>query len=86
MYMNGDLKDHVNARLEKVFEGSEHVFSDGFFEKQRVVLNALDNVQARQYVDKRCVSTKIAMIDSGTLGSKGHVQVVVPYVSESYGG
>lgn len=47
MYMNSDLKNHVQARLEKVFEGSERVFSDAFLEKQRIVLNALDNVQAR---------------------------------------
>ena len=37
------------------------------------MLNALDNVQARKYIDERCVSTDTPLIDSGTLGSQGHV-------------
>ena len=36
-------------------------------------------------MDGQCVTNKKAMIDAGTLGSKGNVQVVVPYQSESYG-
>lgn len=36
-------------------------------------------------MDRRCVKARVKMIDSGTLGSKGHVQVVVPSVTESYG-
>jgi len=38
-----------------------------------VVANALDNVQARRYVDMRCVNAKIPLLESGTLGPKGHV-------------
>ena len=47
--------------------------------------NALDNVRARQYVDKRCVENKIPLFESGTLGPKGHVQVIVPFKTENYG-
>jgi len=36
-------------------------------------MNALDNVAARRYVDKRCVQSKVALLESGTLGPKGHV-------------
>lgn len=32
----------------------------------------------------RCVSTKIPLLESGTLGSKGHVQVIIPDKTESY--
>ena len=49
------------------------------------VTNALDNVQARLYVDNRCVQASIPLIESGTLGSKGHVQVILPNFTESYG-
>jgi molybdopterin/thiamine biosynthesis adenylyltransferase len=38
-----------------------------------VVTNALDNIKARRYVDARCVSNRRPLIESGTLGSKGHV-------------
>jgi molybdopterin/thiamine biosynthesis adenylyltransferase len=50
-----------------------------------IVANALDNVQARRYVDQRCVENKIPLLESGTLGPKGHVQVILPYLTESYG-
>lgn len=50
-----------------------------------IVTNALDNVEARRYVDSRCVENKVPLLESGTLSSKGHVQVIVPYKTESYG-
>ena len=85
LQMNPLLKGHLNARLDKVHEGTSNIFTDKFFEEQTIVTNALDNVQARRYIDLRCVNSKIPLIESGTLGPKGHVQVVIPYKTESYG-
>ena len=83
--MNPLLKGHLHARLDKVHEGTANIFTDKFFEDLTVVTNALDNVQARRYIDMRCVNAKTPLIESGTLGPKGHVQVVIPYKTESYG-
>lgn len=83
--MNPGLKGHVLAKLEKVHESTEGIFSDKFFKSLNVVTNALDNVQARLYVDRRCVHNKIPLLESGTLGPKGHIQVIIPYKTESYG-
>ena len=83
--MNPNLKGKIHARLDKVHPGSAHIFTDKFFEDVDVVANALDNVQARRYIDMRCVKAKTPLLESGTLGPKGHVQVVVPYKTESYG-
>ncbi|KAL4506801.1 hypothetical protein ABPG72_001222 [Tetrahymena utriculariae] len=83
--MNPLLKDHILARLDKVHDGTINIFSDKFFSTLNVVANALDNVQARRYVDSRCVSNKKPLLESGTLGPKGHVQVILPYKTESYG-
>ena len=83
--MNPRLKGHVYARLDKVHEGTAHIFTDKFFEQLDCVTNALDNLHARRYVDMRCVSAKTALLESGTLGPKGHVQVILPYKTESYG-
>jgi len=83
--MNQDLKGKIHARLDKVHAGSAHIFTDKFFEDVDIVANALDNVQARRYIDMRCVKAKTPLLESGTLGPKGHVQVVVPYKTESYG-
>ena len=48
------------------------------------MVNALDNVQARRYMDMRCVSARVPLLESGTLGPKGHVQVILPHKTESY--
>jgi molybdopterin/thiamine biosynthesis adenylyltransferase len=85
IYMNPDLKGNIIARLDKVCEETNHIFTDKFFEDTTVVTNALDNVQARKYIDIRCVTAKTPLLESGTLGPKGHVQVILPYKTESYG-
>lgn len=71
--MNPALKGHVRASVERVSELTESIFNDQFFEGLSVVANALDNVQARRYVDSRCITCKIPLLESGTLGPKGHV-------------
>lgn len=81
--MNPDI--NVIAQKNKVGSESISVYNDKFLESQTCVLTALDNIQARLYVDKRCVETKSCLIDSGTLGTKGNVQVVIPHITESYG-
>ena len=83
--MNPELKGRVRARLDKVHEDTEDVFSDAFFQGLDVVTNALDNVKARLYVDARCVANRRPLLEPGTLGPKGHVQVIVPFKTENYG-
>jgi ubiquitin-activating enzyme E1-like protein 2 len=41
-------------------------------------------VEARRYMDSRCVSNQKPLLESGTLGPKGHVQVILPHLTESY--
>jgi molybdopterin/thiamine biosynthesis adenylyltransferase len=43
-----------------------------------VVITGLDNVEARLFVDAQCVRHHKPMLDSGTLGTKGNVQVQMP--------
>jgi len=81
--MNPDIR--VDAKAERVGEQSEDVYDDAFWENLDAVVTALDNVDARLYVDRRCVYFQKPLIDSGTLGTKGNTQVVVPFLTESYG-
>ena len=37
-----------------------------------------------QYMDTRCVFFLKPLLESGTLGTKGNTQVVIPRVTESY--
>lgn len=77
----------INCFTSKVGEEEESgPFDERFWSKKvDVVLNALDNVEARLFMDGQCVANQKALVDAGTLGSKGNVQVVVPNQSESYG-
>lgn len=49
--MNPDLKDNIVARLDKLHDGTAHIYTDKFIEDQTIVMNALDNVMARKYID-----------------------------------
>ncbi|KAF2473692.1 ubiquitin-activating enzyme E1 [Lindgomyces ingoldianus] len=82
--MNPDLKGHILTMQDKVGPETEHIFNEIFWEGLDAVTNALDNVEARTYVDRRCVFFRKPLVDSGTLGTKGNTQVVLPHITESY--
>ena len=82
--MNPDLKGKINILPDRVGPETEHIFNENFWEQLDGVTNALDNVDARQYVDRRCVFFRKPLLDSGTLGTKGNTQVVLPRLTESY--
>ncbi|XP_071520465.1 ubiquitin-like modifier-activating enzyme 1 isoform X2 [Panulirus ornatus] len=76
---------NIIAHQNRVGPETESVYDDSFFEPLDGVANALDNVEARLYMDRRCVYYRKPLLESGTLGTKGNVQVVVPHITESYG-
>lgn len=41
-----------------------------------MVLNALDNLDARRWVNKMCLSAKVPLVESGTTGFLGQVQPI----------
>jgi ubiquitin-activating enzyme E1 len=75
---------NITAHLNRVGPESEATYNDEFFNSLDGVANALDNVDARIYMDRRCVYYRLPLLESGTLGTKGNVQVVVPFMTESY--
>lgn len=48
------------------------------------VVNALDNVKARKYVDSRCVFYQKPLLESGTEGTKFNHMVILPGSTVSY--
>lgn len=80
--MNPDMK--VIAHENRVCPETEKIYNDDFFQVLDGVANALDNVDARIYMDRRCVYYRKPLLESGTLGTKGNTQVVVPFLTESY--
>ncbi|EON97536.1 putative ubiquitin-activating enzyme e1 1 protein [Phaeoacremonium minimum UCRPA7] len=82
--MNPDLVGHIVCLKDRVSPETEHIFNEEFWEALDGVTNALDNVEARTYVDRRCVFFHKPLLESGTLGTKGNTQVVLPNLTESY--
>ena len=81
--MNSDT--NVVVYEQKVCKETEDTFNTDFHKKVDVYLNALDNQEARIYVDQLAIKYSKPLIDSGTTGGKGNVQIIVPHLTESYG-
>lgn len=76
---------HIEALQNRASPESENVFDDTFWENLSVVINALDNVNARLYIDQRCLYFQKPLLESGTLGAKCNTQMVIPHLTENYG-
>ncbi|KAL5814853.1 hypothetical protein ACOSQ4_025494 [Xanthoceras sorbifolium] len=76
---------NIEALQNRVGTETENVFDDTFWENLTVVINALDNVNARLYVDQRCLYFQKPLLESGTLGAKCNTQMVIPHLTENYG-
>ncbi|KAI8872869.1 ubiquitin-activating enzyme E1 [Ramicandelaber brevisporus] len=82
--MNPQLRGKITSYQDRVGPDTEAIFNDDFFARLTNVTNALDNVEARKYMDGRCVFARKPLLESGTLGTKGNTQVVIPDLTESY--
>jgi ubiquitin-activating enzyme E1 len=81
--MNSSL--NVKDYMTRVGADTEVVFNDPFWESLDFVVNAVDNIHARLYVDSRCVWYELPLLESGTLGTKANSQMIVPHVTQCYG-
>lgn len=81
--MNPNVK--VIAQENKVGTETLDIYNSEFFDNLTCVANALDNVKARLFVDSLCVQHKRPLLESGTLGTKGNIQSIIPHITESYG-
>ncbi|CDU20777.1 ubiquitin-activating enzyme E1, putative [Plasmodium yoelii] len=81
---NKNKNINVISYVTKVGQENEHIFNEQFWSKQDFIINALDNIIARQYVDNKCVWYSKPLFESGTLGTKGNVQIIIPHMTQSY--
>ncbi|KAK4120916.1 hypothetical protein N657DRAFT_648717 [Parathielavia appendiculata] len=59
-------------------------FSIEWFSGFTIVFNALDNLEARRHVNKMCLAADVPLIESGTTGFNGQVQVIKKGVTACY--
>lgn len=55
-----------------------------WFQDFNIVFNALDNLDARRHVNKMCLAANVPLIESGTTGFNGQVQVIKKGDTECY--
>ena len=81
------MNPHLNVHVYEtpVGENTEDTFHTKFWRKLDVVVNALDNIDARLYVDSCCMRYQKPLLESGTLGTKANTQVVIPHLTQNYG-
>ncbi|TVY42589.1 Ubiquitin-activating enzyme E1-like [Lachnellula subtilissima] len=59
-------------------------FNVRWFKGFTMVFNALDNLEARRHVNKMCLAAEVPLIESGTTGFNGQVQVIKKGVTACY--
>jgi len=74
----------VESYSLRVGKETEEVFNRSFWEDNDIIINALDNVAARKYVDNKCFIHEKPLFESGTLGTKGNVQAIIPFRTATY--
>lgn len=55
-----------------------------WFKRFTIVFNALDNLDARRHVNKMCLAADVPLIESGTTGFNGQVQVIKKGLTACY--
>ncbi|KAG5492726.1 hypothetical protein JKF63_01306 [Porcisia hertigi] len=80
--INPDVK--VDPRQDFIGPTTEHLYPDSFWQSLSAVVNALDNIEARLYVDQQCVRFHKVLLEAGTMGTGGNVDIIVPGKTSSY--
>ncbi|KAB8238069.1 E1 ubiquitin-activating protein ubaB [Aspergillus alliaceus] len=78
-------KFQPSARLEAYHANiKDSRFNVDWFATFDVVFNALDNLEARRHVNRMCLAADVPLIESGTTGFNGQVQVIKKGQTECY--
>lgn len=59
-------------------------YNINWFKRFSVVMNALDNRAARNHVNRMCLSADVPLIESGTAGYAGQVEVIKKGLTKCY--
>jgi ubiquitin-like 1-activating enzyme E1 B len=66
-----------NVKIEAYHDNiKDPKFNVAWFRDFRIVFNALDNLEARRHVNKMCLAADVPLVESGTTGFNGQVQVI----------
>ncbi|KAF2797594.1 ubiquitin-activating enzyme E1 3 [Melanomma pulvis-pyrius CBS 109.77] len=74
-----------NVKIEAYHDNiKDPQFNVDWFKGFGIVFNALDNLDARRHVNKMCLAADVPLVESGTTGFNGQVQVIRKGKTECY--
>ena len=63
-----EINPQVNLEAHQNRVGNkDHCYTDQFIQNQDFVINAVDNIETRQYTDARCINNLRPLLESGSL-------------------
>lgn len=83
----GKLNPNINVIALNQKVGDDNNFINELFKQfgsVNGIFNALDNVKARKFMDEQAFINNLPLFESGTLGTKGNTQPVIPFITETY--
>ncbi|XP_050422765.1 SUMO-activating enzyme subunit 2 [Adelges cooleyi] len=72
---------NINSHLGDIMDQK---YGTAFFKKFKLVINALDNRKARNHVNRMCLSADVPLIESGTMGYNGQVELIKKSMTQCY--
>ena len=75
---------NCEAHQNLVNEDTEIIYDENFWKSQDFIINAVDNMKARRYIDYQCTLFNKILIDSGTEGIKANSQLIIPKITKCY--
>jgi len=81
-----EMKPFIKIRDQQQKVGTENLeYTNNILSLELTgVLNALDNIKARRFMDEQCFKFNIPLFESGTTGTKGNTQPIIPFITETY--
>ena len=75
-----EINPNINCKyyIEQVGKNTENIFDEEFFKKQDVVVLAVDNFEARNYISKKCEEYNIPYLNCGTEGTYANFGAYLP--------
>lgn len=83
-YINKRFNDNIVKSYEHKLSNENINIVNSLFEDKNIIINALDNLTARRFVDSVCFEKNKPLFESGTMGMKGNTQPVIPFLTETY--
>ena len=99
LFRNSDVKkskstvavNHINEEYNFNYKDYQHKLgkenmeiTKELFNNKKIIINALDNIIARKFIDNMCFENDLPLFESGTMGMKGNTQPIIPYLTETY--